>query len=438
MEFNRNSQNTDTKLKRIAWLSAKDPEKKYAQLMHHFNKESLAICFYKLDKKKAVGIDRVDKVRYGEQLEENLEDLVSRMKHMAYRPEPVRQVNIPKEGKPGAARPLGICNFEDKLVQKMMQKILESIYEPLFLDCNCGFRPGRGCHNAIRSLNNYLYKNEVQTVLDVDLENFFGTIDHTLLIDLLKKKIEDKRLLRYLIRMFKAGVLANGDITVSEEGVPQGSVCSPILSNIFAHYVIDIWFETVVKTHCRGRVEMFRYCDDLVVCCQYEHDARRIAQAFKGRLGKFNLRLNEEKTKLVAFDKKNVRSKNKPGTFDFLGLTFYWGCSRQGKPIPKVKTCGKRLRSKLKKVNRWGRAIRNKYPMSKIWKIFSQKLGGHIRYYGVSFNLKAIQRFRYQSRRILFKHLNRRSQRKSCNWEKFEQYEKAHPLPEARIYHALF
>lgn len=194
MEFNRNSQNTDTKLKRIAWLSAKDPEKKYAQLMHHFNKESLAICFYKLDKKKAVGIDGVDKVRYGEQLEENLEDLVSRMKHMAYRPEPVRQVNIPKEEKPGATRPLGICNFEDKLVQKMMQKILESIYEPLFLDCNCGFRPGRGCHNATRSLNNYLYKNEVQTVLDVDLENFFGTIDHTLLIDLLKKKIEDKRL----------------------------------------------------------------------------------------------------------------------------------------------------------------------------------------------------------------------------------------------------
>ena len=183
---------------------------------------------------------------------------------------------------------------------------------------------------------------------------------------------------------------------------------------------------------------MFRYGDDLVVCCQYEHDAQRIARAFKSRLEKFNLRLNEEKTKLVHFDKPNICSNGRPGTFDFLGLTFYWGCSRSGKAIPKVKTCGKRLRSKLKRVNHWGRAVRNKYPLPEIWKIFSQKLEGHIRYYGVSFNLKAIQRFRYQSRRILFKHLNRRSQRKSFNWEKFELYEKAHPLPKARICRALF
>ena len=261
MGSNRDSQNTDTKLKRIAWLSAKDPEKKYAQLMHHFNKESFAICFYELDSRKAVGMDGVDKARYGERLDENLEDLVKRMKHMAYRPEPVRQVNIPKEGKLGATRALGISNFEDKLVQKMMQKVLESIYEPLFLDCSYGFRPGRGFHDAIRSLHNYLYKHEVQTVLDVDLENFFGTIDHKLLVDLLKEKIKDKRLLRYLTRMFKAGVLANGDVTVSEEGVQQGSVCSPILANIFAHHLIDVWFKTVVRTHCRGRVEMFRYGD---------------------------------------------------------------------------------------------------------------------------------------------------------------------------------
>lgn len=238
--------------------------------------------------------------------------------------------------------------------------------------------------------------------------------------------------------MFKAGVLAHGELSVSEEGVPQGSVCSPVLANVFAHYVIDDWFYTVVKARCAGRVEMFRYCDDLVVCCQYEHDARRINKALKGRLEKFNLQLNEEKTKLVSFDKRAYRRGRKSQVFDFLGLTFYWGRSRKGAVIPQVKTSGKRFRSKLKKVNLWGRKVRNKYPLPVIWGLFCQKLDGHIRYYGVSHNLRAVQRFRHLARRILFKHLNRRSQRKSCNWEQFVRYEKIHPLPKARICQALF
>ena len=301
MESIRDSINTNTKLKRIAWLSAQEPEKVFDQLMHLVNEGSLAACFHELDGKKAVGIDGIDKAHYGENLADNLKDLVARMKRMAYKPAPVRQVLIPKEGKPGATRPLGIGNFEDKLVQKMIQKILESIYEPRFLDCSFGFRPGRGCHDAIRSLYQHLYRCDVQTVLDVDLANFFGTIDHSLLVDMLNEKINDQRLIRYLIRMFKAGVLADGDLTVSKEGVPQGSTCSPVLANVFAHYVIDEWFNSVVKAHCAGRVEMFRYCDDVVICCQYEHDARRINKALKSRLEKFNLRLNVEKTKLVSF-----------------------------------------------------------------------------------------------------------------------------------------
>ena len=438
MESIRDSINTNTKLKRIAWLSAREPEKVFDQLMHLVNEGSLAACFHELDGRKAVGIDGIDKAQYGENLAANLKDLVARMKRMAYQPAPVRQVLIPKEGKPGATRPLGIGNFEDKLVQKMMQKMLESIYEPRFLDCSFGFRPERGCHDAIRSLSQHLYRYDVQTVLDVDLANFFGTIDHSLLIDMLKEKINDQRLVRYIIRMFKAGVLADGDLTVSKEGVPQGSTCSPVLANVFAHYVIDEWFNTVVKAHCAGRVEMFRYCDDVVICCQFEHDARRINTALKRRLEKFNLQLNVEKTKLVSFNKRAYYSDNKPGVFDFLGFTFYWGRSRAGRIIPKVKTSGKRLRSKLKNVNEWGRKVRNKYPQAVIWKIFRQKLDGHIRYYGVSHNIKAVINFREKARRILFKHLNRRSQRKSCNWEKFERYENLFPLPKARICHALF
>ncbi|MFT4552056.1 MAG: RNA-directed DNA polymerase [Chlamydiales bacterium] len=296
MESNRDPISTNTKLNRIAWLSAKEPDKKFDQLMHHFNVGSLAVCFHELDGKKAVGIDGIDKARYGENLDNNLEDLTARMKRMAYKPAPVRQVLIPKEGKPGATRPLGISNFEDKPVQKMMQKILESIYEPLFLNCSFGFRPRRGCHDAIRALHQHLYRYEIQTVLDVDLANFFGTIDHAILLNMLKEKIKDQKLIRYLTRMLKAGVLLSGnDLTMSEEGVPQGSVCSPVLSNIFAHYVIDDWFDKVVKIHCCGQVEMFRYADDLVVCCQYEHDARKINKALKGRLESSNFELMKRK-----------------------------------------------------------------------------------------------------------------------------------------------
>jgi RNA-directed DNA polymerase len=228
VESNRDLFNTDTKLKRVAWLSAHEPKKKFDQLMHHFNEDSLAACFHELDGKKAVGTDGIDKARYGENLDANLKDLIARMKRMAYKPAPVRQILIPKEGKSGATRPLGISNFEDKLVQKMMQKVLESLYEPRFLDCSFGFRPERGCHEAIRALHHHLYRHDVQTVLDVDLANFFGTIDHSLLLEVLKEKINDQRLLRYLTRMFKAGVLADGDLTVSEEGVPQGGLCKAL------------------------------------------------------------------------------------------------------------------------------------------------------------------------------------------------------------------
>jgi retron-type reverse transcriptase len=214
---------TDTKLKRIAWISARDPRKRFSCLIHHFNEASLAACFHELDGTKAVGIDGVTKARYGADLDDNLKDLVARMKRMAYRPAPVRQVLIPKEGKPGAIRPLGSSNVEDKIVQKMMQRVLESIYEPLFLGCSYGFRPSRGCHDAIHALQRHLFQHDVQTVIDVDLANFYGTIDHRLLVDMLREKIDDERFIRYLIRMFKAGVIADGDLTISEEGVPQGS-----------------------------------------------------------------------------------------------------------------------------------------------------------------------------------------------------------------------
>lgn len=438
MGLSKTQENTDTKLAEIAWLSAQNPAQEFTSLMHHIDVGSLCRCFERLDGRKAVGTDKVSKDVYGKNLRANLEELIERMKRMAYRPQAVRQVLIPKEGKPGATRPLGISNFEDKLIQKRYQEILESIYDPIFLDCSYGFRPERGCHDAIKALRAHLYAEEVETVIDVDLANFFGTIDHQMLLEMLNRKIKDKKFLRYISRMLKAGVLADGELIVSDEGTSQGSCCSPILANVAAHYIIDVWIEETAKPLTEGVIKTFRYADDLVICCQFNKDAIRVRKALGRRLEKYKLKLNEEKTKMVSFSKRQMQQGVKQEAFDFLGFTFYLGKSLSGRVIPKLKTIGKRYRSKLKKVNEWARQIRNKEKLSDIWKIYCAKLRGHIQYYGVSFNIKAIRKFAHETKRILFKWLNRRSQRKSFDWNKFELFIKKHPVPALKIHHKLF
>jgi len=429
---------TKTKLNRIVWLSKKDANKTFECLMHLFNVESLTDCFHCIDKDKAVGIDGIDKASYALNLEKNIKELVNKMKDMAYRPGPVREHLIPKEGKPGATRPLGISNFEDKIVQKMMQQVLESIYEPIFLECSYGFRPGKGCHDAIKALHKHLYNHNIQTVIDIDLKNFFGTIDHDLLANILEMKIRDPKFMRYIKRMFKAGVLSEGEMKMSDEGVPQGSICSPILSNVFAHYVIDVWVKEMVIPNCKGTVSLFRYADDAVICCQYKTEALRIKEALSKRLEKFKLQLNEEKTKLVSFDKEEVMRGIKQETFDFLGFTFYLGKSRAGRILPKLMTRAKSLKAKLNKVTEWIKKERCRSPLKIIWKTFQAKLRGHIQYYGVSFNKEKVEDFIHHATRIVFKWLNRRSQHKSFTWEKFRLFMELNPLPVMTIKHRLF
>jgi RNA-directed DNA polymerase len=438
MRISESQNNTDTVLSRIAYLSAQNPAQVFHSLMHHFNEGSLQRCFEKSDGKKAIGVDGINKAKYGENLQANLKDLVTRMKRMGYRPQAVRQVLIPKEGKPGATRPLGIGCFEDKLVQGRVHELLESIYEPLFLDWSYGFRPKRSCHDAIKDLHNHLYANEVEVVIDVDLANFFGTIDHGILQELLSLKIKDTKFMRYVSRMLKAGILAENELTVSDEGVPQGSLCSPIFSNVVAHYVIDEWLEKTVKPLMKGSIQAFRYADDLVICCRYEEDAIRVKKALGKRLDKYKLKLNEEKTKMVKFSISKSRRGIKQDSFDFLGFTLYLGRTRKGVIIPKVKTCGKRYRSKLNKVKEWAQRIRNKEPLGVVWKTFCSKLRGHVQYYGVSFNSPVVGSFLNEAQKIMFKWLNRRSQRKSFDWDKFNLFKKKYPLPKVKVHHKLF
>lgn len=429
---------TETKLKRIAERSGEDPQAEFNWLMPHFNEESLIGCFNELDGQKAVGADGQRKEEYGRDLRGNIRRLIARMKRMAYRPGPVREVLIPKEGKGKAFRPLGISNFEDKIVQLMMSKVLEAIHEPIFRDCSYGFRPGRSCHMAIRVVRDYLFRNSCEVVIDIDIRDFFGRLNHKRLVEMLEIKIKDKKLIRYIVRMFKAGVLSRGELKVTEEGCPQGSIVSPILANIYAHYVIDCWFEDVVKRHVRGAVELFRYCDDMVICCQYRSDAEKIRRALAKRLEKFSLSLNEGKTKIIPFSIWKYRSGERQGTFDFLGFTFYLGQSRRGYGIVKVKTSGKRFRSKLEKLRNWVKQNRDQARLKDLWIQYGVKVRGHVRYYGVSFNTQHVALFRRRAAEIFFKWINRRSQRKSITLDQFWKFFRKYPLPKAAVYHPLF
>ena len=403
--------------------------------MPHVNKESLIGCFNELDGKKAVGIDLQTKEEYGRNLGENIDNLLSRMKRMQYYPSPVREVLIPKEN--GKTRPLGISTIEDKIVQLMFSKILEAIYEPIFHDCSYGFRRNRNCHEAIRACRQQLYKGRANIIIDVDLENFFGTIDHKKLTELIRIKVKDERFIRYIVRMLKSGILSEGVLKKADEGTPQGSCCSPILANIFAHYAIDQWFNHTVKAYVKGETAMYRYCDDFIICCEREEDADKVIRALKGRMDRFSLRLNVDKTKKVRFSKNELRKGNRQETFDFLGFTFYWGKTRNGYWVPKLKTSSRRRRSKLKRVKEWCRKNRHVAKLIVLWKIFCSKIRGHIQYYGVSFNTRWVSVFVRRARHIFFKWMNRRSQKKSMNWENFRKFEEAYPLPRIRVHHRM-
>ncbi len=436
-----NAESVETILQRIAAKARSEPKFQFTSLFHLMDIDLLRGCFAGLRTDAAAGIDRVTKQVYGQNLEENLTSLVNRLHQMAYRPQPVKRVYIPKPGS-DKLRPLGVPVLEDKLVQAGMVRILEAIYEQDFIGDSYGFRPGRGCHHALRALNLEVHGSMVNYVVEADIKGFFDNVNHDWLMKFLGHRIADKRMLRYIKRFLIAGVLEEGRYLVSEKGTPQGGVISPILANIYLHYGLDLWFERRFRQSCMGAARLIRYADDFVVTFQNKEDARKFYREVEERLALFSLSLAPEKTKVLEFGPLAVRWAKARGekaeTFDFLGFTHFCGRSQDGRRFRmKRKTIGKRFTAKLLIFKEWLKTNRTR-PVRELMLIVAAKLRGHYAYYGVTDNSHAIERFAFEVRNLLFKWLDRRGKRGSMNWEKFNHMLKLFPLPVPKIKVSLF
>jgi len=425
-----------TKLDRIAEIAKGRPKEKFTSLAHLLDAEMLLQCHKEISGKKAIGTDGVTKAEYEQQLESNIEVLVDKLKRNAYRPLPARRVNIPKPGT-DKMRPLGVLAYEDKIVQRGMAKILNAIYEQDFLELSFGFRPNRGCHDALKQLNFIIERRKANYVVDVDIKGFFDTVDHEWMMKFIDHRISDSRFKRLIKKTLKAGYLEEGVMHKTVEGTTQGGLISPILANIYLHYVLDLWFEKVIKPKCKGDAHMVRYADDYVCCFQYKDDASGFYEALQSRLGKFNLSIATEKTKIISFgrfaeERCAKRGVKKPDTFDFLGFTHYCSKSRNGKFRVKRRTSRKKYKTALLKMKEWIKANRTT-PSKQLMKELNIKLQGHYQYYGVTDNTR-ISNFYDDTKRLLYKWLNRRSQRASFGWDKFNLFLKRHAILQPKVY----
>ena len=430
-----------TKLERIMEISATTPKPEFTSLYHLINVEMLKQCHKELDGSKAVGIDKVTKAEYGEHLEENLTNLVSRLKNKAYKPLPSLRVFIPKAN--GKKHPLGIASYEDKIVQLAVKKILEAIYEPRFLNCMYGFRPNRGCHDAIKEVHRQISNEHINHVVDADIKGFFDHISHKWTMEFLKLYIKDPNLLWLINKYLKAGVMTDGVFEESEEGSAQGNIISPILANIYMHNVLTLWYKFVIRSNTVGNSFLAVYADDFIVGFQYKEDAERYYALLKERLKKFNLELEESKSRMIEFGKyAEINSKRKYSrkaeTFHFLGFTLYCGKSRHsGAFCVKLKTNSKKFTQKLKQTKEW-LYQNNDLPVKDLITRLNKKLVGRYRYYGVSHNINKLSAFLHYVQRYLFKVLNRRSHKKSYTWDGYIDMLKVYPLAKPKIYVKLF
>jgi len=425
-----------TKLKSLTLRAGRNPKYRVISLMHLFTEEFLLACFGELERNKAPGIDAVTVEEYEANLEGNIKGLVQRLKARQYRPQPTRRVYIPKPN--GDKRPLGIPAVEDKIVQMACKLILEAVFAVDFLEVSYGFRAGRGAHDALDALDRIVMTRPVNYVVDADIERFFDTVDHEWLMRCLGQRIVDGAFLRLIARFLTAGVVSEGRKRATTEGTPQGSVLSPVLANIYLHYVLDLWFERKVKRQMRGEAHLTRYADDFVVSLQSGQEARRFLERLAERLGKFGLRLAAAKSRVIEFGRwqwaKARRQALRLATFNFLGFTHYCDGTRTSGFKLGRKTERKRLQRALVQMNEWLRSVRNQMRLADWWPLLVTKVTGYYRYYGIGGNRRSLDNYYRRVLRLAYKWVNRRSQRRSYNWERFGRWLKQHPLPRPRIH----
>jgi len=429
-----------TKLSFLTRRARENPGYRFTRLIDLITEDFLNQCFWELERDKASGVDGVTVKEHEANLKENIRDLVARMKVWRYRPRPVRRVYIPKPN--GKKRPLGIPTVEDKIVQMAIKKILEAIFEVDFEDVSFGFRPRRSCHDALDAVDKAVMTKPINYVVDMDIKSFFDTVDHKWLKACLKQRVADKNLLRLIARFLKAGVMEEGKYYQTDKGTPQGGIISPLLANIYLHYVLDLWFEKIIKKELRGYAQLTRYADDFVVCFQNKKEAEEFGEKLRERLSKFGLRIAEDKSKIIEFGRypwqRAQQEGRKLATFDFLGFTHYCDKTRNGGFKLGRKTSKAKFRQKIKEMNQWLKRVRNLVKMQEWWAVLGSKLIGHYHYYGISGNIPEMRAFYKRTVTLAHKWANRRSQKKSYSWQQFHRYLKYNPLPQPKIYHLTY
>jgi group II intron reverse transcriptase/maturase len=424
-----------TNLNRIAKLAKENRKLQFLSIAHLLTEWGLLRAFRGMRKDASAGVDGVTYEEYRKDAWRRIQDLHERIRSKRYRAQPLRRVYIPKEG--GKQRPISIPCLEDKIVQKATVELLNAIYEQDFLECSYGFRPGRSPHNALDQVGRVICRHRVSYVLEADICGYFDNIVRDLLMELVERRVRDGSILRLIRKWIRVGVIEKGRLLVTKTGTGQGQVISPLLANVYLHYVLDEWFEEVVKPRLRGEAYEVRYADDFILCFQYREDAERVLRVLHKRFAKYGLTLHPEKTRLIEFGRfaeqtAKKQGKGKPETFDFLGFTHVCARSRRGKFTIHVRTMRKRLRRSLTEIACWCQAHRHD-PVSEQCEALNQRLRGHYQYYGRPTNYRQLWKVHRAVRRIWKKWLNRRTRGKTLNWTAYEQLLDRHPLLRPRI-----
>ena len=428
-----------TRQRKIAELARREPKLTLTTLAHHLDEGWMREAYRRVRKDAAAGVDGVTAAQYEADLEANLSSLLEGLKSGRYRAPALRRVHLAKPGT-SKTRPIGIPTLEDKVLQRAVLMALEPVYEQDFAECSYGFRPGRGAHRALDALWRGRREFEGGWVIDLDIEDFFGSVDWGHLRRFLDQRVRDGVIRRAIGKWLNAGVMEAGEVRHPQRGTPQGGVISPLLSNVYLHEVLDEWFEHEVRPRLRGRAFEVRYADDAVLVFEREDDARRVLEVLAKRLAKYGLRLHPDKTRLVDFRSPSQAQRGgspRGRSFAMLGFTHFWGRSRKGRWVVKRKTAKERFSRALKAIDQWCRAHRHER-VAQQCAALSRKVRGHYAYYGITGNVRALQRFLYETERRWRKWLNRRSWRARMTWERFDRMRKTYPLPPARVVHSVY